>query len=84
MTLPASENEFDRRQINPIRGNDDVGQRGDRTVHSVRQLGRKGNSALVPIWAGLGFFDQQNYADHHEDDADQSDHDRQPQSLSLE
>ena len=23
MTLPASENEFDRRQINPIRGDDD-------------------------------------------------------------
>jgi hypothetical protein len=25
MTLPASENEFDRRQINPIIGDDDVG-----------------------------------------------------------
>jgi hypothetical protein len=43
MTLPASENEFDRRQINPIKGN------GDRTIHSVSQLGQKDNSALVPM-----------------------------------
>ena len=84
MTLPASENEFDRRQINPIIGDDDVGQYGDRTVHSVSQLGRKGNSALVPILAGLGFFDKHNDAQHHDDDADQSDHDRQLQSASLE
>jgi hypothetical protein len=84
MTLPASENGFDRRQINPIRGDDDVGQYGDRTVHSVSQPGRKGNSALVPIIADLGFFDQHDDARHHDDDSDQSNHDRQLQPAALE
>jgi hypothetical protein len=49
MTLPASENEFDRRHINPIRGGGDVGRNGDRTIHSLSQPGRKDNSALVPM-----------------------------------
>jgi len=84
MTLPAFENEFDRRQINPVRGDGNVGRNGNRTIHSVSQPGRKGNSALVPILADLGFFDQHDDTHHHDDDAGQCDQDRQPQPASLE
>ena len=36
------------RSIRSERGGD-VGRNGDRTIHSVSQLGRKDNSALVPM-----------------------------------